>query len=233
MPMTRFRQKIERSWNPSTTRSIRNVVRTVVAPMTSGSTAARAPRKKKIDSRISSGKASISARPRSSEICAPSWSLANSCPPSVTSLRPSKRCSSAARTASSSALALQRDRQVGGRCRRARRTAGRGWWPPRPRRRRPGSRRPDGPAPATSARAASERAEPPGRTSRIALVGRALLGGRVQALDRLGGVRVAVGEAAAGVQQAGHGPAHGGREDGEQRRDHQDAAGAGGDAVGE
>ena len=81
------------------------MVRTVVAPMTSGSTAARAPRKKKIESRISNGKASISARPRSSEICAPSCSLANSCPPSVTSVRLSKRFSRAVRTASSSALA--------------------------------------------------------------------------------------------------------------------------------
>ena len=103
MPMTRFRQKIDRSLNSSTTRSIRNVVSTVDAPITSGRTAARAPRKKKIDSRISTGKASISARPRSSEIWAPSWSLANRLPPSVTFARSSNRRSSADRTASSSA----------------------------------------------------------------------------------------------------------------------------------
>ncbi len=114
MPMTRFRQKIDRSLNSSTTRSIRNVVSTVVAPITSGRTAARAPRKKKIDSRISTGKASISARPRSSEICAPSWSLANSCPPSVTSVAALEALLQGRAHRVLVGRGAQRDRHVGG-----------------------------------------------------------------------------------------------------------------------
>ena len=59
---------MERGWTSLMRRSTRKVLKIVVTPMISGISAARAPRKKTKESRIRIGKASASARPRSSEI---------------------------------------------------------------------------------------------------------------------------------------------------------------------
>ena len=85
--------------------SARKVPSTVVIPTASGRIVAR-PRKNSSESSSSTGNASSSARPRSSETLSPIWLNATALPPSTTSRSPAKRSSSAATTASSSASAV-------------------------------------------------------------------------------------------------------------------------------
>ena len=77
---------------------------TVVMPTTSGSSAAR-PRKNRIESSNRSGKASSSARPRSSPTVSPICRPDTAGPPTVTFASPSKASSAASATSSSSTFA--------------------------------------------------------------------------------------------------------------------------------
>ena len=82
--MTRLSAKIESEYASLTAVRARKVPSTVVIPTASGRIVAR-PRKKISDSRSSTGKASSSARPRSSVTLSPIWLCANTEPPRRTS----------------------------------------------------------------------------------------------------------------------------------------------------
>ena len=88
-----------------TSRMSTNVVRIVVAPTATGSSAATTLRKTTSESRNSSGKASISARARSCSICSLTWANARSPPPAVTPGSRSTRSFRRSAVASSSAPA--------------------------------------------------------------------------------------------------------------------------------
>ena len=88
---------------------IRNAPSTVSMPTPSGSSAATTPRNTNSENRNSSGKASNSARARSSETCVPTCGAATASPPRVTS-GPSARSSRSVTTSSSVPVRVQASR---------------------------------------------------------------------------------------------------------------------------
>jgi hypothetical protein len=100
--MIRLSAKIDIGSIALTTRMSRNVESTVVMPMASGSSAAIRPRKTTSETRKSSGKASSSARARSSCTWVPTCSPMTSGPPTTT-----PGCSSSRSTTGSESASLR------------------------------------------------------------------------------------------------------------------------------